>query len=557
MWRPTRAIADTITKLNGSSSLCLKMSLAALPTELLELILDDFIPPDWNLYATDDDLRWFKLRLVCSRFDAILSRQAFRKLHSFSLCYTARHITPAAKNWLLNQKLLLLERKLGCYHEVGSPNGGSRPGASDDHATSTSLLTNVHGVELGICYQIAYASDLALYQRYFKERLSLAAYRGDIAAVASLIAQGTDVKCQKHVVRPSNYTAAACFHGFPSVVCALLEHKATDPILECAEESPLCIAAGQGNEDVVRMLLERPNVTIGHEGTISCPLWYAAYFGHAGVLRLLLDKFPVCPDKYGLAPRTLLWFAACQGHTSVVQMLLERDDVNPNCHDSEGNTALLIATRNGHHEIVQLLLQRDDLNPNIKSSMNYTPLFEAAFKGHEAIVRSLLQCPAVDPNLGGCFDQSPISVAAEYGLTKIVGIFVERKDINVNSQNRHRRTPLSFACEKGNDEMVRLLLTREDIVLDIPDAWGYVPLMWAFREAYTDIILMLLERQLAAPVSVIPKKVDSKWKRLLTQTLFRRPETKISAQTKPQNESRIATRWKHRVGAEMLQGWLF
>ena len=48
----------------------------------------------------------------------------------------------------------------------------------------------------------------------------------------------------------------------------------------------------------------------------------------------------------------------------MIKILLGRDDVNPDKLDRAGQTPLLLAARNRHKGIVKIFLRRDDVNPN-------------------------------------------------------------------------------------------------------------------------------------------------------------------------------------------------
>jgi ankyrin repeat protein len=117
----------------------------------------------------------------------------------------------------------------------------------------------------------------------------------------------------------------------------------------------------------VKLLLERTDV---NPEMADCwgrsPLSLAAENGHERVVKILLEQEGVGPNtvdiKYGQTP--LSW-AAEKGHEAVVEMLLKRDDVNPELADKYGRTSLSWATQNGHEGVVKLLLERrgSSLNP--------------------------------------------------------------------------------------------------------------------------------------------------------------------------------------------------
>jgi len=56
----------------------------------------------------------------------------------------------------------------------------------------------------------------------------------------------------------------------------------------------------------------------------------------------------VNPDKPNINGRTPLYLAAWNGQEGVVKILLRRNDVNPNKLDKDGKTLLDRATEEGH-----------------------------------------------------------------------------------------------------------------------------------------------------------------------------------------------------------------
>jgi len=69
----------------------------------------------------------------------------------------------------------------------------------------------------------------------------------------------------------------------------------------------------------------------------------AAQNGHETVVRLLLEREDVevnsREDKGGVTP--LSW-AACNGHEAAVRLLLERDDIDVNCRESGGRDTVVM-----------------------------------------------------------------------------------------------------------------------------------------------------------------------------------------------------------------------
>jgi len=117
------------------------------------------------------------------------------------------------------------------------------------------------------------------------------------------------------------------------------------------------------HERVVKTLLERDDVNPDKpDKGGQTPLWWAAWNGREGVLRMLLGRDCVNPDKPDSNGRTPLWGAAESGEEGVVKILLRRDDVNPNRLDKDGKT-LDRATERGHWGVIALLLPPESATP--------------------------------------------------------------------------------------------------------------------------------------------------------------------------------------------------
>jgi len=85
----------------------------------------------------------------------------------------------------------------------------------------------------------------------------------------------------------------------------------------------------------------------------------AAGNGHEGVVRILLERNDVDPDSIGIDFLTPLSQAAGNGHEGVVRILVERNDVNPDKAYHDARTPLWLAAENGPGGVVRILLERE------------------------------------------------------------------------------------------------------------------------------------------------------------------------------------------------------
>ena len=203
------------------------------------------------------------------------------------------------------------------------------------------------------------------------------------------------------------------------------------------------------------------------------PLSIAAENGHNAVVKLLLARKDVNVDSKDRNRRTPLSFAASTGSESVVRLLLEKGDIAVNLKNKDGCTPLSFAAQEGSEKVVRLLLARDDIEVNSKGIDGRTSLSYAAERGSEKVVRLLLARDDIEVNSKDAEGRTPLSFAAETGSESVVRLLLAREDVDINSKVTARPpwsfssfwskvraqvgwTPLSFAAQEGSESVVRL-----------------------------------------------------------------------------------------------------
>ena len=131
-------------------------------------------------------------------------------------------------------------------------------------------------------------------------------------------------------------------------------------------------------DPVLDPVLGRSLVGVDMEDYDEMPLHWAAGEGHEEVVKLLLEQKGVNPDSKDYWGRTPLLEAASKGHEEIVRLLLQRENVNPNSQDKAGISPLWGAVHGGHPEIVRLLLQRKEVDPERPDIYGRSPLFGAS-----------------------------------------------------------------------------------------------------------------------------------------------------------------------------------
>nr|CAD7605108.1 unnamed protein product [Timema genevievae] len=232
--------------------------------------------------------------------------------------------------------------------------------------------------------------------------------------------------------------------GMAITLFALLSEKKCDIVQELLNQqvveedgqrcTPLIIAARQGHEKVVKMIVQEFKPDLEQEGTVkfdgyviegASSLWCAAGAGHLNVVKTLVKMGADVnhPTKTNSTPLR----AACfDGRLDIVRYLTDHRG-NIHLANKYNNTCLMIAAYKGHLDIVSFLLEKG-ANPNEKAHCGATALHFAAECGHVDIVRELLEHGAhITKNENG---MTPLIAAAERTRSDVVEYFVTRPEVS-------------------------------------------------------------------------------------------------------------------------------
>ncbi|MGN0821159.1 MAG: ankyrin repeat domain-containing protein [Akkermansia sp.] len=280
----------------------------------------------------------------------------------------------AGKNDVSMTRLMLT---LGAASETKTKNG-STPlilAASKGHEDVVRLL-----LEEG--------ADIEAKNKYGNTPLILAASRDREDVVRLLLERGAQV-CTKN-----NQGLTAYDRANTASLKDLLEKTALRKIIaeQLHTNTPdalLLESAKEGKDKIAEILIDERGANPETKDKMgNTPLILAAYEGHEAVVRLLLEKGANIEAKNKLH-NTPLILAAWEGHEAAVRLLLEKGANIEATQNETGNTPLIWAAAKGRESVVQLLL---DEGADIEAKDNYgsTPLIRAAGNGHEAVVRLLL-----------------------------------------------------------------------------------------------------------------------------------------------------------------------
>ena len=287
-------------------------------------------------------------------------------------------------------------------------------------------------------------------------------------------------------------------------------------------ESPITLAAQNGNEKIMRLLL----VSIKSKYDFDSSLFKTiAVSGNRAMFETLYDYTNIKTSGQGMS---LLTDAAvldsvdlmeriCSDHCgptkqNVFQALYDSDGdpllhvalrrqayrvfnylldmgYSPAITDAFGNTALHIAAHEGNEREAAALIKRG-VSVNSINDDGDSPLHIACKIGLPAMVRLLCNCKA-NVNLAGSSGCLPIHLAAETGQEELVKILLSY-GINVNAIDKSGRSALHVAARAGQGSTFVALLTNGADVNPRDDE-GRTPLHYAIQSGDLSLLYMLSE----------------------------------------------------------------
>jgi uncharacterized protein len=185
----------------------------------------------------------------------------------------------------------------------------------------------------------------------------------------------------------------------------------------------LISAAGRGDAEVVRRLLERAAPVEARDDTGRTPLVAAAYGNHLEAAEVLVEAGADVNAKDETVQSAYLISTSEVGDDPRLLDLTLENGADVRDLDSYDGTGLIRAAERGHPKIIERLLGTNIAVDHV-NNLGWTALLEAIILGdggpsHTEVVRLLVEKGEADPNLPDGNGVTPLQHARQNGYTEI------------------------------------------------------------------------------------------------------------------------------------------
>jgi len=263
--------------------------------------------------------------------------------------------------------------------------------------------------------------------------LLIASHRGHMELVNNLLANHGRVDVFDLEGRSALHLAAE--HGYLEICDALLAHKAFINSKSRVGRTALHLAAMNGYTHLVRFLVQDHGAAIDVLTLRKqTPLHLAAGAGQLEVCKLLLELGANidATDDQGQKP---IHAAAMNNFAEVVQLFLQRQASLVMACTKDGNTCAHIAAMQGSVRVIEELMKFD--RQGVITARNKlteaTPLQLAAEGGHAEVVKALIRAGAscADENRAGF---TAVHLAAQHGHIQVLEVMRTSQSLRISSK---------------------------------------------------------------------------------------------------------------------------
>ncbi|QPJ62996.1 MAG: hypothetical protein G3M70_14370 [Candidatus Nitronauta litoralis] len=210
----------------------------------------------------------------------------------------------------------------------------------------------------------------------------------------------------------------------------------------------------EGHVEIVDLLLARKYPVSARTDAGETPLMLAAAQGNIPIMKKLIDKG--ASPKEASMTESVLSLAISSGGPKALSILLEAG-ADPNAGFPHGRTPMFVVVREGNKKAFDILIAVEGIKLDAQSRFGWTPLMEAVAHGQDEMVKSLLE-NNVDVDQKDVEGNTALMIAARGGRAVSVQHLLEYK-ADVNARNVRGMTPLMWAVTRpDNGEIISALL---------------------------------------------------------------------------------------------------
>ena len=196
--------------------------------------------------------------------------------------------------------------------------------------------------------------------------------------------------------------------------------------------TPLIIAARNGNETVVHVLLNIYRVDTEQTGTVTfneekrykaTALWCASAAGHIGIVKFLITHGAFVNHETIICSTPLR--AACYGGFLNIVKYLVDNNADVTIANTWKNTCLMIACYRGHYNVAEYLIKRG-ANIHRMDKTGSTALHYSAEAGHFPMVKLLMDSGATSTKNDA--KMTPLNIAAVKKEVDVVEYLISRSE---------------------------------------------------------------------------------------------------------------------------------
>jgi ankyrin repeat protein len=303
---------------------------------------------------------------------------------------------------------------------------------------------------------------------------------------------------------------AAAGLGDAEMVRLLLEHKADVHATDKEGFTPLLNAAEKGHKAIIEILVEQGADLAARTQKDACAFALAAGSTNRLLLEWLAEKLPALDFKDKVLA---LQSAAMHGRLANVRWLLEKgvpggasNAAGTPLEKAAGGPGMIARLRQqktpalksvgdeagseeDYAQIVSLLLT-NGAAANTVGFEGRTPLHYATTCGSVLITEILLRHKA-DIQARTSFGKTPLHQAATWGDARLVELLLAHGAV-IEAKDNDDFTPLRDAASAGNSATVKSLLAHGGVV-SVRDRYGATPLHWAAMTTNVTAVALLLD----------------------------------------------------------------